>query len=148
MPDKIVFTRDGVIGHVSKVAVGNNIGRVLMVYALLSAGLFYFAYTHFSQGKHLSAVLFSLFAVYLALGIFKSLNNSAAPVIPRDRIIRIQFVKGVPGLTRSRFEIIFKNDGGSAKKRLVMLPGSLNGEKEETAKALKIMVEENLIALR
>jgi len=40
LPDKIILTRDGIIGNVAKVTVGNNINRILFIYGGLSAFLF------------------------------------------------------------------------------------------------------------
>ena len=37
LSDKIILTRDGIIGNVAKVTVENNINRVLLIYGGLSA---------------------------------------------------------------------------------------------------------------
>ncbi len=143
--DKIVLTRDGIIGDISKVTVENNIIQILVMYGLLSAGLIYFAVNNFNNHDYFTAILFILIAVFLIYGIFNSLNNSATSVIYRQSIQRIKFIKGITGLTRARFEVIFTNENGMTKKRLIMLPGSLTGGQTETDIAYKIMIEENLL---
>lgn len=148
LPDKIILTRDGIIGNVAKVATGSHISRILTIYGALSLGLFYFAYDHFIKEQTTPAIIFCLAGIYLAFGIAKSIRNSATPVIDRQKIREVRFKKAIPGLTRSRFEVFFENEQGRIKKRLIMLPGSLSGGENETEKAVQIMTGENLIAKR
>jgi hypothetical protein len=143
--DQIILTRDGVVGSVAKVTVGNNISRILIIYGLISLGLFYFAYDSYLKGNTFTTVLFGLLGLYLIYGITSSLNNSATPIIDRKDIKTTKFVKGTSGLSRSRFEIEF-SEGGKIKKRLILLPGSLTGGREEADKAVEIMREEKLLA--
>lgn len=145
LPDKIVLTRDGIIGNVAKVTVGNNISRILLIYSGLSCLLMYAAYDFYLQGQIAKTILFGLIAVYLVYGIINSLNNSATPIIYRDKIKDVKLKKAIAGLTRSRFEIKFEDDDGKIKKRLIILPGSISGGPNETEKAIKIMTEEKLL---
>ena len=41
LPDKIVLTRDGVVGNMAKVMLGNNISRILIIYGLIAIALIY-----------------------------------------------------------------------------------------------------------
>ena len=109
LADKIVLTRDGVIGVLSEVTVGNQIYRALFFYGLLSAGMLYFGYKAFESREILQAVFFAIIGFYLVYGIIKSLNNSATPVIDRNQIDSVQLKKGIKGLTRARFEVFFRN---------------------------------------
>lgn len=145
LSDKIVLTRDGFVGNVSEVVVGNKISRILTIYGILSLALFYLAYKGYTNDKVGGALFFGVIGVFLVYGIFKSFKNSATPVIYRDKIQGIIFKPGFPGATRSRFEVFFKDDKGKIKKRLIMLPGSMNEGDNETEKALKVMIDENLI---
>jgi hypothetical protein len=61
------------------------------------------------------------------------------------RLETTKFIKGTSGLSRSRFGIEF-SEGGKIKKRLILLPGSLAGGREEADKAVEIMSEEKLLA--
>ena len=143
--DQIILTRNGIIGSVSKTVVGNNIARMLIIYGVVSVGLFYFAYDSFLNDKMIEAVFFGLLASYLVYGSIGSLHNSAAPIINRNDIQAVRFIKGIPGLTRSRFEIDF-NDQGKPKKRLILLPRSLSGGQEVSQEAIQIMRSENLLS--
>ncbi len=87
-------------------------------------------------------LLLNLFLIY---AIFASLNNSATPIIERSKIKSVKLKKGVFGITRSRFEILFEENNGKIKKRLIILPGSMSNGQKETEKARKIMKEEKII---
>jgi hypothetical protein len=96
------------------------------------------------KGEIFASILFALFGLFLINGTLRSINNSASPIIDRKEINSIKFIKGIPGLTRSRFEIRF-NAEGKTKKRLILLPGSIAGKQAEINNAVQIMKEENLI---
>lgn len=143
--DKIILTRDGVIGNISKVTVGNNVTRILIIYGLLSVGLIYFAYDSFTKGDTTTILFFGLMGLYLIYGIVKSRNNSATPIIDRKDIRSVTYNSGTSGLTRPRLEVEF-NDNGQIKKRLIMLPGTLTGGQSEADKAVQIMRDEKLLS--
>jgi len=146
LTDRIVLTRDGVIGNVAKVTVGNNITRILLIYGAISIGLFYFAFDSYKSGQTFQPFLFGLIGAYLIYGIINSLNNSETPIIDRKKIIEIKLKQGRSGLTRSRLEVLFEDENGKVKKRLIMLPGSLTDGQNETETAIKIMTEEKLLS--
>ena len=145
LADKIFLTRDGIIGNVAKLTTGKNIARILVIYGLIALGLIYIAIDNFNKQDHFTAILFLLVAMYLIYGIFNSLNNSATPIIERKSIQKVKFIKGITGLTRSRFIVIFTDEKGKTKKRLILLPGSFTGGQTETDLAYNIMAEEKLI---
>jgi len=116
LPDKIVLTRDGIIGNISKGVVGNNIGKILFIYGGLSVVLFYYAFDNYQKGLILLPIIFGLIELYLIYGIINSLNNSAIPIIERDKIKEVKLKKAIIGLTRSRFEIIFYDENNKIKK--------------------------------
>jgi len=147
-PDRIVLTRDGIVGNISKVTVGNNISRILIIYGGISFGLFYLAFNSFKQGQISELIIFGLLGLYLIYGIINSLNNSATPIIYREKIRDVKFKKAIIGLTRSRFELLFEDENGKIKKRLIMLPGSLTDGQNETNKAIQIMMDEKIITNR
>jgi hypothetical protein len=142
LKDKIVLTRDGVNGNIAKVTMGNNISRPLLIYGLITLALFFLAFKSYREEKNLEAVLLIAFGLMLIYLIIKSLNNSAAPIIDREKIKTIEFKKSIPGTTRAYFIIYFENEAGKIKQRLILLPGSLSNGENETQKALKIMTAE------
>ena len=147
LPDKIVLTRDGVIGNFSEIVVGNIVSRILIIYSAISIFLLYSAYSDFQKEKNISAIFFVIVAIFLIYSILKSINNSATPIIARDKIKEAKFINVIPRVTRSRFEILFEDKNGKVKKRLILLPSSLNDGKNETEKAVEIMKSENIITL-
>ena len=145
LPDKIILTRDGIIGNMAKVAVGKSITRVIIIYGGISAFLLYSAFDSFQTGQVPMSIFYLIIGLFLMYGIFASLNNSATPIIERKDITSIKFKKAIFGITRSRFEVLFKDENGKIKKRIIMLPGSLDNGKNETEIAKKIMKEEKLL---
>jgi hypothetical protein len=137
--DRIILTRNGVIGNLSKLAMGNNMARPLIIYGLLSLGLFSLAYKSFSEGEKVSANISLLLGLLLIVSIIKNFNNSATPVIEREKIRDIEFKNAIPGATRAYFIVHFENDNGDLKRRLILLPGSLTNGPKETQKAVEIM---------
>jgi len=144
-PDKIILTRDGIIGTVAKVTVGKGMARMFFIYGALSLWLFYTAYNSYLQGQLFQPILFLLLGLGLIFGILSSLNNSATPVIERNKIRNVKFKKGIAGITRSRFEVFFEDENGKIKRRMIMLPGSMTGGQEATEQAIKIMTDEKLM---
>jgi hypothetical protein len=144
--DKIILTRDGIIGNISKTVVGNGIAKILIIYSGIAIFMLYNAFNSFGNNENGSGMLYSFVAFFLIYSISKSLNNSATPVIERNKIKDANFINGKTGLTRSRFEIIFEDGNGKLKKRLIMLPGSLSDGSNETEKALAIMKSERIIS--
>jgi len=142
--DKIILTRDGAVGNLSKVIVGNTIWRIVIIYGIISVGLIYFAYESYVIGDIATALPLGLIAFYFVYGIVKSLNNSATPVIERKDILRVTYHAGTSGLTRPRFVVEF-TDNGRTKKRLIPLPGSLSGGQSEADKAVEIMKSAKLL---
>ena len=89
--------------------------------------------------------MFGSIGIYLIYGIFSSVNNSATPIIERNKIKSFDLKKAIFGLTRSRFEVKFEDENAKTKKRLIMLPSSMNNGQDETEKAIEIMKAENLL---
>jgi len=144
-PDRIVLTRNGITGDVVNSSTGSTIKKALIIYLVISAYFFYKGFTLFAQGAIIEAVLYSFMAVFLLIVTINSRNNSAVATIQRDSIVRVSFKKAIPLITRSYFEVFFKDETGAVKKRLIMLAGSLSDGKSEAENALKIIKEEGLI---
>lgn len=145
LPDRIVLTRNGVIGDIAEMTIGNNVSKILIIYGCLSVGLLYFAFYIYKNEQIVPSIFLSLFAIYLAFGVLTSINNSATPIIYRNKIREVKLKKAIAGLTRSRFEVFFEDENKKIRKRLIMLPGSLTDGQSETEKAIKIMTGEKLI---
>src|SRR6188508_2027482 len=126
LSDRIILTRNGEIGDISNIEGGNKIAPILMIYAALALLNLYQSYIKFQTGDRFFAIIFGIIGLLLVFGIFSSINNSSTPIIERNSIKAIKYKKGIPGLSRSFFEVKFQSEKGILKKRLIMLPGSLN----------------------
>lgn len=111
--DRILLTRDGIVGNISEVTVGNKISRILIIYAFISIFLFYFAFEYYNEGKSASMVFNIILGLLLIYTIKKSWNNSAASIIQRESIKEVKFMNAKYGAKRSVFEIIFEDLDGN-----------------------------------
>jgi Ca2+/Na+ antiporter len=144
LPDKIILTRDGIIGSVSQVVIGNGISRILIIYSAFAVFLFYYSFKAYQEEKIVTALFYCLFAGFLLYKVKQSMNYSATSIIERNKIKEVKFIDAKYGATRSRFEVLFEDEKGKLKTRLIMLPGSLSDGKSETEKALEIMKSEKI----
>ncbi|MFD2564799.1 phosphoribosylaminoimidazolesuccinocarboxamide synthase [Aquimarina rubra] len=145
LTDKIVLTRDGIVGNVSESVSGNNIYKHLIGYGIVSAIVFYNGYRDFKNENWIFFSIYIGIGVFLSYSIVKSLKLSATPIIERNKIKNVEFKSAKKGLTRSYFKVDFEQNNGKIKSRLIMLPGSLNDGTKETEKALGIMKNEGFI---
>ena len=143
--DKVVLTRDGIIGNVAELTTGNSIVRLLIIYGLIAALMIYNAYNDFKNENWFFFGLYLIGGIYLTYTVFKSLNLSATPIIERNKIKNVEFKSAKKFLTRSYFKVNFEQNDGKIKSRLIMLPGSLNDGTNETEKAIEIMKNAGLI---
>lgn len=144
LPDKIILTRDGIIGNIAKVTLGNGISRILIIYSAFALFLLYFAFTAYKENKVVTALSYIVFVVYLLYKAKQSTNYSATSTIERNKIKEVKFIDAKYGATRSRFEVLFKDENEKIRTRLILLPGSLNDGENETKKALEIMKNEKI----
>ena len=143
--DKIILTRDGIVGNMAELTSGNNISRILIIYGLVASLIIYNAYNNFMNENWFFFGIYTIAGIYLTYTIFKSLNYFAIPIIERDKIKNIEFKPAKKFLTRSYFKVDFEQSNGKMKSRLIMLPGSLNDGKKETEKAIGIMENTGLL---
>jgi len=145
LPDKIVLTRTGVIGDLSEIVVKESSSRILIIYGIIAVGLLCFALMNYLTNHNLTAFIFCGFGLLLINGIVKSLNFSGTPLVHRSDIQQVVFKKGIFGITKSRFEVLFKNENGKIRKRIIMLPGSLMASKESIQQAVQIMLDTGVL---
>ena len=79
----------------------------------------------------------------MARGISRSRGLSAAPVLVRSEITRIEARAPSPPFTRGHFIVHFTQQG-QALRRLVILPGTLEGGSAEYARAVELLRREGL----
>ncbi len=146
LPDKILLTRSGAAGSAAKLMVGDHIGRILIIYSGLAVFAVYSCWSSIQRNELVFAIFYGGLAIALAYHVVRSWSNSAAPEVDRSAIQHVRFKPAAPGLTRAFFEVHFSDARGRARKRLILLPGSLTGGPDETERALRVMREEGLIS--
>lgn len=145
LPDKIVLNHDPVYQGTGKTPRNNAMPVILVVYGIFLAFLLYKGSQAYIEHRTGTLIWCTIFAMFIAWVLVRSRQNSTTGVIERESITLIKFKKAAPGLTRSYFEIYFKDDKGRLKRRLLLLPGSLSGGKTGTEEALRVMQEEKLV---
>jgi len=145
LPDKIILSRTGIIGNLDDIKYKENSATVLSMYGVLAAGLLFTGYTNYLAGQNLTAIIFGGFGLMLINGIVRSINFSGTPLIQRADIQEVVYKKGVWGISGSRFEIMFNDEKGRLRKRLIMLSGILEKDDKNTAEAIKTMVDCGLL---
>lgn len=146
LPDKLVLTRSSIIGDVSKVVVSKNVYQILVINILIAFFLAYATFQNIQTGQIGLALLWGCFSIYFLITAISSWTNSATPIIHRHQIKEVTFHTAKRGFSRAYFTVKFHNEKGDLKKRLIMLPGSLNNGAAETELALQLMENEGLIS--
>lgn len=108
-------------------------------YSILSAYLLYQSVEFVIEGSYARAFFRLVMGLMLMIVTIKSLNNSSANVVLRSSISKVVFNPAKTGLTRAYFAVLFTDEAGKQRKRLIMLRGSFTTNYEETAAAIKIM---------
>ena len=142
--DKIILKRRGVRGAAAKIILGNSIKRVLLLNLLLGIAALLFGIYYFRSRQLANDFFFSVIGIILLLNVLQSLKNSATPVVDRSSIRDIRIHSPRPPITRGYFTVIFQ-EGGKLRKRLIMLPGSMENGNEEFKKAVAIFKESGLL---
>lgn len=146
LDDRLVLTRTGTVGKLADVVVGkNSIYRILLTWAATSVLSAYMAYNYYQAGNQPLFTLFFIMAAYLLISIVASLNNSNSPVVLKDSIISVELNKGLPGFTRARFIVTYKDEKGRKLKRLILLKGSIKKNKGEIEEAEEMMRSANYL---
>ena len=136
--DKLVLTREGFAGEVAERVFGNSISRALVIYSILATIALAVGIWFIVNKSYFGGCFFSAVGVLLFWNVISSWNNSATNIIERSTVTSVSIRTPHPPFTRGYFVVHFLQDG-KKRKRLIMLPGSMSGGKEEFKRALSIM---------
>ena len=145
LPDKIILSTTGVLGNIDEVKYKENSKGILVLYGVLAAALLFSGYTNYLIGQNITAFIFAGFGMMLVNGIARSINFSGTPLINRNDIKEVIFKKGIWGVSGARFEIMFTNEKGQIRKRLIILSSLFKPNEEDTLEAVQIMVDSGLL---
>lgn len=145
LPDRIILTREGLLGKFANAYSGKGSQKALIVQGVLIGVIIYLGFLQYSRGNFVSIGFYGIIALILSYGFITSWKNSGTPVIDRNKVKEVKFIKGVSGATRDRFEVFFENEEGKIKKRLIILPASLSKGDKEANKALTLFKSEGYL---
>jgi hypothetical protein len=144
--DKILLMRENVRGAISQRIMGNSIGPALLIYGLFGLCALGFGVWSFNNGDSLKGTLMCLIGTFFLFNVIVSRNNSATPVIDRSAIHSVKAHPPRPPATRGYFSVKFE-ENGKIRKRLIMLPGSMENGREEYERAEAIMRASGLLSI-
>lgn len=144
-PSKIILSNLEEVDENTLNSDDKTVVKFLVIYSGFALMLFYLTWDAFQKGAKVESIFLAFLGVLVVYGVLISLNNSSENVIDRNKIKEVHFKKGIPGLTRARFEVFFENDKGKQKKRLILLPGSIYASKSSSERTLQLMKDEGLI---
>jgi hypothetical protein len=141
--NQIVFTADESTDTPEKGKLIDSISILHLILIGTSFSFLYFSFSSYSKGDVLDLLINIVGAIICIYNLVIGLNNSTKAIIERRTIKDAKYKKGINGLTFSRVEILFQDDDGKNKKRLVLFPVSSSDQEKEAA--LKIMMDEKII---
>ena len=142
--DQIILTRAGVRGGLSQFIFGSSITRAIVMYSILGLIGIFAGIQSLRVGDNLIGPLLIVIGLYFFWVVIASRNNSASPVIARSAIKRIEVHAPKPPLTRGYFTVLF-DEGGKLRKRLIILPGSMEDGSTEYQHAKTVLTEAGLL---
>ena len=143
-PDKLILSRYKDSKNSAGYSEKDTIGWRLLFYGAITIYILYNSATLYRDDQMVRSILHCAVGLLLLYVTIKSLNNSSIGLIRRDTIRETTFQEA-SGATRAYITVVFEDGKGRIKKRLIMLPGSLSGGREEVKKAKAILAEEGLL---
>jgi hypothetical protein len=144
-PQQIILERQGALGKMSNQLFGNTIQRSLLIYGIFGVAVLAVGIWSVTKGDYVTAGFLGLVGAIFLWNVFMSRNNSATALIERSAIRSVEAHPPHPPLTRGYFVIWFQ-ENGKTRRRLIMLPGSMSGGNEEYELALSIMRQPGLLS--
>ncbi|MFT4602358.1 MAG: hypothetical protein ACI857_002544 [Arenicella sp.] len=144
LEDRIVLNKEIEIKEGLNLKPNHSMIKFIVLYAILVVFLGFASKVHIDQDKMISAVFLGLLMLLYLYGWITCFIYSGTPVLYKKDIEKIEFNKGLPGLTRGRFSVTINLPNGKTKKRMIMMLGVLSGGKAGTAEAMKVMKEHQL----
>mgnify|MGYP006113686599 CR=1 FL=1 len=145
LKDKIVLIKDEAEINPKRKVIERDIRPALAFIGLMGLFLIGISINSFLHGVILPGLMYGGLGVYMILKLILSANNSATPIIPASRILKIKYRKAIPFLINGHFSIVFRDQYGRAKKQLIILPGIFNNGRKEEVNALDIMKSEGYL---
>lgn len=147
LPDQLLFTKSNLpdkrlVKNTSWQIIVSQVARVVFI---LLIGLL--SWAEFRNGNFGMGLLMALAVVFFLFMLQQSWNDSSTSVIASNRIqhIRLRETSGLG--KRSYFEVYFANENDKRKRRLILMPGTLDDGEVETERAISIFRSAGLMLL-
>ena len=142
LPDRIIFAGTNTIEDSTAYNEGNKVAGALVLQLMIMCAMLYYIFTNARDANFWKLLTPVLVVIVFGFSFFTSLRNSTTALIMRDKIISVNFVKGLPYLITPHFVIWFSDNKNRKRKRLVIL--SDNSEKN-ISEALRIFRNASLM---
>ncbi len=140
LPDRIIFANTKMLEEVSAYKEGNKVfGMLAVQFTIICAMLYYIFTEEFNFWKLLAP---ALIVIVFGFSLVTSLRNSTTAIILREKIISVNFVKGIPYLITPHYIIWFRDNKTRKRKRLVILADI---SEKNISEALRIFRKASLI---
>lgn len=139
-PDKLVLERTGVRGQAAQTLHGDSKTRTWLVYLVIVAVMAHTAWSALRAGDTALASVWAALAGWIVVSLARTRDFSMVNELSRTRMERVEFVRGIAGLTRDRVVVHFRDDAGKQARRFIIMPGALQqgrGELERARAALQ-----------
>jgi nitric oxide synthase oxygenase domain/subunit len=137
-PDSLQLEREGVRGAMAEAMFGKDKRRAVLIYVSIVIVLIWTAAMSWRTGDLVGTVLWAGLAVLVLRTVARGRDLSAKAELARAATRRIEVVPGRRGLTRSHLIVHFEEDGDPAR-RLILLPGVLQGGPAELDRAVSTL---------
>jgi len=144
LEDRLVLNREAKIKEGLKLTPNHSMLKYLLLYGILLVVLGFAIYDTLQKGRLAFPILFCLLGAMYLYGWISCFFYSSTPVIYKKDIEKIEFKKGIAGITRGRFVVHFQKENGKKSMRMIMMLGVLTGGKKATADAMNVMKEHQL----
>lgn len=142
LQDRIVFANSKTLKDVSAYKEGNKIiGTLVLQFTVFCAMSIYF-FNEAKAGDFWQMLTPALVALVSLFSIVTSFRNSTTALIMRDKIISINFVKGIPYMITPHFVIWFHDSKNRKRKRLVTL---FDNAEKNSSEALLVFRNASLV---
>jgi len=142
LDDRIILANTKTLQDVSIYKEGNKVIGGLVLQLVVIIAMLLYIFDHAGEADFWKLLAPVLVVVFSAVAFFSSLRNSTTALIMREKIISVNFVKGIPYLITPHFIIWFHDSKNRKRKRLIILAGK---DEQNSSEALRIMRKASLI---
>lgn len=135
LADRIILANTKELQDISVYKEGNKIIGTLVIQLIVICSMSYYFIETSVQGDFWQMITPAIVVLVFLFSVFSSLKNSTTPLIMRDKITSVHFVKGIPYLITPHFVIRFNTNKNRKRKRIVIL---FDNAEKNSSEALQV----------